>query len=87
MYILFVNGVTIADIRQGFHIGKHLGCGFSGDAKVHRPAPQVSGVLSLPASFFGAYQTGELSTRVEAVRTIASSLQSMVLSTGLTSVF
>lgn len=44
-------------------------------------------VLSLPASFFGAYQTGELSTRVEAVRTIASSLQSMVLSTGLTSVF
>ncbi len=44
-------------------------------------------VLSLPASFFGQYQTGDLAMRVESVRSIASSLQSMVLSTGLTSAF
>ncbi len=43
--------------------------------------------LSLPASFFGKYPTGDLAIRVESVRTIASSLQSMVLSTGLTSAF
>ena len=44
-------------------------------------------VLSLPASFFGKYQTGDLSTRVATVRAIASALQSMVFSTALTSVF
>lgn len=44
-------------------------------------------VLSLPASFFGKYQTGDLSMRIAAVHAIASSLQDMVFSTMLTSVF
>lgn len=43
--------------------------------------------LSLPASFFGKYQTGEMSQRVSAVGQVASMLQSIVLTSGLTSVF
>lgn len=44
-------------------------------------------VLSLPASFFGRHATGDLAQRTESVRQVATLLQSMLLSTGLTSVF
>ena len=44
-------------------------------------------VLALPASFFSEHQTGELSTRISAVQTVASYLRSMVFSTTLSSLF
>ncbi|MCH3942687.1 MAG: NHLP bacteriocin export ABC transporter permease/ATPase subunit [Atopobiaceae bacterium] len=50
-------------------------------------AALMARVLSLPAPFFRKYSTGELSSRVGTVRTIAAMLQDMVLSTALTSVF
>ena len=43
--------------------------------------------LSLPASFFSSYQTGEMAQRVSAVSQVASVLQGIVLSSVLTSVF
>lgn len=44
-------------------------------------------VLSLPASFFGEYETGALSTRISSAATIALTLQNLVLSTALSSLF
>lgn len=44
-------------------------------------------VLSLPASFFAEHQTGELSNRISAVQTVATTLRSMVFSTTLSSLF
>ncbi len=44
-------------------------------------------VLSLPARFFRDQETGELATRIQAVSSIASTLQSAILSSSLTSVF
>lgn len=44
-------------------------------------------VLSLPASFFAAYQTGELSSRITSVSIVAKTLQSVLLAGTLTSVF
>ena len=44
-------------------------------------------LLSLPASFFADHQTGELSQRVSAVTSLAQTLQSMALSTLLSSLF
>ncbi len=44
-------------------------------------------VLSLPANFFRDQETGELSSRISSVSTIAQILQSAILSTALSSVF
>ncbi len=44
-------------------------------------------VLSLPADFFKQYSAGELSSRVSQVQSLCNMLVSMVLSTGLTSLF
>lgn len=44
-------------------------------------------VLSLPVPFFKQYASGDLAMRISSVSTIASMLQSIVLSAGLTSVF
>ena len=44
-------------------------------------------VLSLPASFFTSYQTGELTARIESVSLVAKTLQSVFLTGTLTSVF
>ena len=44
-------------------------------------------ILSLPASFFKKYSSGELCQRTEYINDICGLLVSAVLSTGLTSVF
>ncbi len=44
-------------------------------------------ILSLPAGFFRAYGSGELSSRASHVNSLCSTLVSVTLSTGLTSVF
>ncbi len=44
-------------------------------------------LLSMPASFFKKYTAGELSSRLGSVSSIASMVQSIALSTALTSVF
>lgn len=44
-------------------------------------------MLSLPASFFKNYSSGELSNRLSYISDLANQLVSMVLSTGLTSLF
>lgn len=44
-------------------------------------------VLSLPASFFGSWQSGDLAARVNVVSAIAGQLQNIVLSAGLNSLF
>ncbi len=50
-------------------------------------AASMSRVLSLPAAFFKQYSSGELSARAQYINSLCSMLVSMVLSTGLTSVF
>ena len=44
-------------------------------------------VLSLPASFFARYQTGDLSSRVTSVSIVAKTLQSLILTGTLNSLF
>ena len=44
-------------------------------------------VLSLPASFFGEYETGALASRISSVTSISLTLQNLVLSTALSSLF
>lgn len=44
-------------------------------------------VLSLPANFFRQYSSGDLTTRVSYVSSLANTVMSTILSTGLTSVF
>lgn len=44
-------------------------------------------ILSLPASFFKEYSSGELSSRSQYVNTLCNMLVSTILSTGLTSLF
>lgn len=44
-------------------------------------------ILSLPASFFRGYGSGELSSRSSYVNSLCSTLVSVILNTGLTSVF
>ena len=44
-------------------------------------------VLSLPASFFTQYETGALSSRISSVATISLTLQNLLLSTALSSLF
>ena len=44
-------------------------------------------ILSLPASFFKDYSSGELSSRASYVNSLCSTLVSVILNTGLTSVF
>ena len=44
-------------------------------------------VLSLPANFFRDYSSGEISTRVSYVSSLADTVMNAILSTGLTSVF
>ena len=43
--------------------------------------------LSLPASFFKKYSAGELSSRVNSIKSLFSMISDAILSTGLTSVF
>ena len=43
--------------------------------------------LYLPAPFYRAYASGDLSERLSSIETLASMLQNIVLTTGLTSVF
>ena len=54
---------------------------------VHVQAATMMRVLSLPASFFRKYSSGDLSTRVSYVSNLANVMMSTILSTGLTSVF
>ncbi len=44
-------------------------------------------ILSMPASFFKGYSSGELSSRASYVNSLCSTLVSVLLNTGLTSVF
>ena len=44
-------------------------------------------VLSLPASFFRTYSSGELSQRVNYVTSLASTIMNTIFSTGITSIF
>ena len=50
-------------------------------------AASMMRVLSLPASFFKDYSSGELSNRIGYIGTLASGLFNVLLTTGLTSVF
>ena len=54
---------------------------------VNIEAATMMRMLSLPASFFKNYSAGELSNRLGYMSTLANQLVSMVLSTGLTSLF
>lgn len=54
---------------------------------VHVQAATMMRVLSLPASFFKDYASGELNQRVSYVSSLASTLMNAIFSTGLTSVF
>ena len=44
-------------------------------------------VLSLPADFFRGYASGDLSTRMEYISSLCSSMVNLVFSTGLTTIF
>lgn len=50
-------------------------------------AATMSRVLSLPADFFKKYSSGELSARAQHMNSLCNMLVTMILSTGLTSVF
>lgn len=50
-------------------------------------AAAMSRVLSLPADFFKNYSSGELSSRAQNINSLCDMLVSMLLSTGLTSIF
>ena len=50
-------------------------------------AASMMRILSLPASFFKEYSSGEIHTRMNYITSLSSSLCSIFLSTGLTSVF
>lgn len=54
---------------------------------VNVEAAAMMRMLSLPADFFTSYSAGELSERLGSISTLANQLVSMVLSTGLSSVF
>ncbi len=54
---------------------------------VNVEAAAMMRMLSLPAAFFKDYSAGELSERVGTISTLANQLVSMVLTTGLSSVF
>ncbi len=56
-------------------------------ALVYVEAAGMMRLLSLPASFFKKYSTGELSMRVRNIRPLASALISSMAATGLTSLF
>ena len=50
-------------------------------------AASMMRVLSLPASFFKKYSSGELSSRMNAISSLCTMIASSILSTGLTSLF
>lgn len=50
-------------------------------------AASMMRVFSLPADFFRDYSAGELSSRVQSVNSLCSTLSNCILSTGLTSLF
>ncbi len=50
-------------------------------------AASMMRVLSLPVDFFKQFNTGELSSRVEQINTLATQMVNIALSTGLTSLF
>ena len=50
-------------------------------------AASMSRLLSMPASFFKDYSSGELSSRVQYINSLCSTIASTVFSTGLTSLF
>lgn len=50
-------------------------------------AASMMRVLSLPASFFKDYSSGELASRMNNINSLCSMLASTILSTGLTSLF
>lgn len=50
-------------------------------------AASMMRVLSLPAEFFKKYSAGELSSRAQSINSLCSMLGSILLTTGLTSVF
>ncbi len=50
-------------------------------------AASMMRVLSMPASFFKEYSSGELSSRMNGINSLCSMLASTILSTGLTSLF
>lgn len=50
-------------------------------------AASMMRVLSLPASFFKDYSSGELASRMSSINSLCAMLASTILSTGLTSVF
>lgn len=54
---------------------------------IHVQAAAMSRVLSLPADFFKDYGSGELASRVGYINMLCNMLVSVVLSTGLTSLF
>ena len=54
---------------------------------VNVQAATMMRVLSLPANFFRQYSSGDLNTRVSYVSSLANTVMSTILSTGLTSLF
>lgn len=50
-------------------------------------AASMMRVLSLPASFFKEYSSGELSTRTQSINSLCSMLANAIFTTGLTSIF
>ncbi len=84
--VVLLLGVTFAQVLIGgakslvmSRIGTKLSISVSAAAMMR--------VLSLPASFFKGYASGDLSVRLSSISTIASMLQNVMLETALTSVF
>ncbi len=79
-------GVSVAQLFLGL-VGSLVGSRISSKLAIPLEAAVMMRLLSLPANFFRDKETGELSSRLSCIQTIASVLQSTVFSSGLTSVF
>ncbi len=84
--ITLMVGVSISSMLIGIASGFVTGR-VSTKLNIPLQASIMMRVLSLPASFFGGHQTGELAERVAAVASLTSILQSMAFTTLLSSLF
>ncbi len=79
-------GVSVSQLFLGL-VGSLVGSRISTKLAIPLEAAVMMRLLSLPANFFRDKETGELSSRLSCISTIASVLQSTVFSSALTSVF
>lgn len=73
---------TMLDVVKGFVLAK-IDTGLS----VRVEAASMMRILSLPATFFKDYNTGELSMRMENISALSDQMVNMLMSAGLTGLF